>query len=300
MFCYDTDMQGLCFLNGSWISLDQATISITDLAVIRGYGAFDYLRTYRGLPFHLEDHLIRLKKSADTLGLSLPYSFEEIEEMINEGLEKTSYPETAIKLLLTGGVSEDQFNLAKSPTFCMMVYPLKLTPLKQYQKGIQVITTRNCRPMPQVKSTCYLPALAAFQKAQELGADDALYINQNDEILEGLTSNIFVVQKSRLITPHSEEILVGITREIVKRCAASDIPFEHAKLPVSDLPNWDEAFLTSSNREIMPIVAIDGTPIGDGTVGPMTKEIQRRFKAYTQEPGWLPLWTSLSVNNKFN
>ncbi|MGH2639859.1 MAG: aminotransferase class IV, partial [Rhabdochlamydiaceae bacterium] len=232
--------------------------------------------------------LVRLKRSADLLELSLPYSFQEIEAIIEEILGKTKFPETSLKLILTGGRSSNQFTLEGAPTFCVMAYPHKPFPIRQFKEGIAVCTTRHLRPFPQAKSTCYLTALAAMKQAKLQGADDVLYVNGHNEILEALTSNIFVVKQGKLITPLSDEILPGITREVLRRCAAPDIEVEIASLPFSELKSWDEVFMTSSSREVMPVVSIDNKPIGNGKVGPMSLEMLRRFKAYTETEDWTP------------
>lgn len=291
-------MKGLCFINDQWVELKDTTIPISDLGIVRGYGVFDYLRTYGGRPFHVQDHLIRFKRSAEILDLSIPYTFPEIETIIEEILEKTQFSETSLKLILTGGRSSDQFTLENAPTFCIMTYPHKPFPMRQLKEGITVCTTRLVRPLPQAKSTCYLTALAAMKQAKLQGAEDALYVNGQNEILEALTSNIFVVKQGRLITPISDEILPGITREVLRRCAAPDIEVKIAPLPLSEMESWDEVFITSSRREVMPLVAIDGKSIREGKVGPMTLEMSRRFQAYTETKEWAPLWEkTLQLNN---
>jgi branched-chain amino acid aminotransferase len=279
-------MEGLCFLNKEWVELDSASIPISDLGLVRGYGVFDYLRTYNGRPFHLLDHLTRLERSAEILDLTLPMTFQEIEAVVEEILRRTGFSETSIKLILTGGQSSDQFTYEDSPTFCVMAYPFKPFPNKYYEEGVAVCTTRALRSFPQAKSTCYLTAMAAMKKAKLAGAQDALYVNQQNEVLEALTGNIFVVKKGRLITPLSEEILYGITREVVRRCAEPDIEVEIAPLPLSEVESWDEAFITSTSREVMPVVSMDGRPIGEGKIGAVTKEMHERFKTYTNAENW--------------
>ncbi len=281
-------MEGLCFLNQQWVELECASIPISDLGTMRGYGVFDYLRTYGGKPFHLLDHLVRLERSAEILDLKLPLTFQEIEAIIVEILKRTGFSETSIKLILTGGQSSDQFTYENAPTFCVMAYPYKPFPNKFYDEGVAVCTTTALRSFPQAKSTCYLTAMAAMKKARLIGAQDALYVNQQNEVLEALTGNIFVVKEGRLITPMSEEILSGITREVVRRCAEPDIEVEIAALPLSELESWDEVFITSTSREVMPVISIDGKSIRDGKIGELTKEMQARFKAYTKGEKWPP------------
>ncbi|MGR3912415.1 MAG: aminotransferase class IV [Candidatus Rhabdochlamydia sp.] len=276
-------LDGLCFLNDEWLLLSKATLPLSDLSIIRGYAVFDYLRTYQRVPFHLNDHLNRLKKSADHVYLTLPYSLEHIASLIHEGIAKSPFPEVAVKILLTAGQSEDYLSPFSHPSFCILFTPLASFASECLEKGIKVITTRVLRPLPQVKSTCYLQALMALQKAKLEQADDALYVNAKEEVLEGLTSNIFVVSGGCLITPESPEILPGITRDIVKRCAGPDISVKTEPLPLAHFSDWDEMFMTSSTREVMPIVAIDHQLIGSGKPGPYTREMMRRFNLYTKK-----------------
>ncbi|MGR3973118.1 MAG: aminotransferase class IV [Candidatus Rhabdochlamydia sp.] len=274
--------EGLCFFNDQWILLSEAKLPLTDLSITRGYAIFDYLRTYHRRPFHLADHLQRLKKSADQVHLTLPYSFEHITALIHEGIAQTSFAEVSIKILLTAGGSQDHFFPENCPQFCIIMMPLPSVNPAHKEQGIHVITTRLLRVLPQVKSTCYLSALIALHQVKKHQVDDAVYVNAQEEILEGLTSNIFAVRQGCLITPESLEILPGITREIVKQCALPDIPVKIEPLPLAHFKDWDEMFITSSTKEVMPIVTFDHAPIGKGKVGPYTQEMIRRFHLYTQ------------------
>jgi branched-chain amino acid aminotransferase len=267
------------YVNGHYVTEADAKISILDLAILRGFGVFDYLRTYNGRPFHLWDHLLRLKYSAQHVGLSLPKNLSEIQEII-ETVQK--HDEASIKIIVTGGVSPDHFTLHES-NLIVFAYPLTPYPLSFFDEGIKVSTTRLSRPLPTSKTIQYMPAIVAIQQSK---AQEALYLNAQGEILEATTSNFFAFKDDTLYTCTSDEVLHGITLEVVLRLCAPHFPLKHQALRYQDIPAMQEAFITASNKEVMPVVQIDGAIIGSGTVGPRTKKIMELFRTYTQSANW--------------
>lgn len=277
-------MDRICYLNGSYVKEAEAKIPISDLGVLRGYGIFDYLRTYLGKPFHLGDHLLRLKYSADQIGLDVPESLEKIEEIISKLLQENHSPESSIKIVVTGGFSSDHMMPENQPTLLILAYPFKPFPKHLYENGIQVITSELLRLTPSAKTTHYTSAIMSLRKAHKKGAYDALYLNRNQEILEATTSNFFAFKDGVLITPASEEILFGITREIVLKIA----PFKIETRPIhyNEIGSLDEAFVCSTNREIMPISQIDGASL---KLGENTRALMEVFQDYICSGKWDPL-----------
>jgi branched-chain amino acid aminotransferase len=274
-------MGSIYYLNGVYVREDEAKIPIVDLGVVRGYGIFDYLRTYRGVPFHLWEHLLRLKYSAEQIGLHLPNTMEEIEKIILKLLCENNFPESSIKIVVTGGLSSDHMMPEKNSTLMILVYPFKPFPEEFYTQGIRAITTPLFRPVPFAKTTHYIPAIMALHKAREVGAHEALYLNAEREVLEATTSNFFALKKGTLITPASEEILYGITREVILKIASC--PVEIRPIRYEELASLDEAFISSSNREIMPISQIDDFCF---ELGPKTRELKEQFRNYTSQGSW--------------
>ena len=274
------------YLNGQFVKEAEAKISVLDLGLLRGFGVFDYLRTYHGRPFHLKEHLDRLSYSAHEIGLHLPYSLKEVESIILELLEKNGYAESSIKIILTGGVSPDHLLPQQESTLIILVYPLKPFPESCYVEGIKATTTTLSRSIPTSKTLQYTPAIIALQQAKAENAQEALYLNGNREILEATTSNFFVFKNGALCTPCSHEVLLGITREIVLRVVRDHFPVEIGPVLYGDIGAYEEAFITSSNKEVMPLVQIDGHRIGKGVVGPKTKRVMELFAAYTQRDSW--------------
>ncbi len=274
------------FIDGSYVDETDAKISVLDLSILRGFGVFDYLRTYAGKPFHLWDHLLRLQYSSVQLGLELPYTLEQISSIIAEVLRLNNFAETGIKIIATGGVSQDQFTPQKPATVIVFTNPLTCYPTEFFTNGINVVTTRLMRSLPHCKTTQYIPAIIVLQQGREANAKEALYINSQGEILEATTSNFFGVKKGKLYTCTSEEVLAGITREVVLKITKGYFHLCNEPIALDEIGQLDEAFITASNKEIMPVVAINNTPIGSGKVGTITHQIMDLFRSYTQQPSW--------------
>lgn len=274
------------YISGQYVSEEDAKISILDLAVLRGLSVFEYLRTYDRKPFHLQEHLERLNYSAKHLGISLPNTLLEIEEIIHNVQKLNNLTEASIKILVTGGISPDQFTPVAKGNLIVFAYPLTPYPPQYYTEGIKVITTKLNRSLPTSKTTQYAPAIVAMQRGREQSAMEALYLNAKEEILEATTSNFFAFKNDTLFTYCSEEVLIGITREVVLRLAAPHFNINTQAIPYSEIIDIDEAFITASNKEVMPVTQIDSLRIGSGKVGPKTKQIMELFRLYTQNSNW--------------
>lgn len=275
--------QPIYYINGKYVPESEAKISVFDLSILRGFSVFDYLRTYKKRPFHLWDHLERLNYSAENLKLKIPCSLEEIAKIIDSLIELNRLEEAGIKIIITGGVSTDQFT-PQTASLIILVFALTKYPKCFYTKGISAITTSLARSFPKLKTTQYIPAIVTLQANHQ--AKEAIYLNQARELLEATTSNFFCFKKNTLYTCNSDEILLGITREIILKLAAPKFPIKFFPITYEELSTVDEAFITSSNKEVMPIIKIDHHPIGTGEVGMKTKEMIELFKKYTQQPEW--------------
>lgn len=274
------------FIDGRYVSEQDATISVLDIGLLRGFGVFDYLRTYQGKPFHLWDHLERFKFSAETMGLTLPYSLEELVLIVSKVLELSCLPEASIKLVLTGGVSSDQFTPQGKSSLIIFAYPFKAAPEWCYREGVEVTTLPYARFLPMSKSTHYAPAIVTLKKERAHGPFETLYVNGAQELLEGTTSNFFGIKGDTLYTCATEEILTGITREVVFALAQKKFLLKLQAVRTTEIGELTEAFLTASNKEIIPVISIDHQRIGTGKIGPVTQELMRLFREYTQKEHW--------------
>ncbi|NMG21352.1 aminotransferase class IV [Brasilonema bromeliae] len=269
------------YVNGKYISSDQASLPLNDLGIVRGYGVFDYLRTYNGIPFKLQEHVQRLQKSAELIGLSLPCSTEELEAITQETLRHNNLPESNIRIVVTGGSSADFITPPEQPSLVVIVTPVTQYSAQYYEQGVKVITVQMERFIPQAKTLNYISAIMALQQAKRANAIDALYVNQQSHVLEGTTTNFFIFRDSQLITSQ-ENVLHGITRKVVLELAIKKLKVVERPISYSELKDCDEAFITSSNKEIMPVVQIDDLQISHGKPGENTQLLMHLFQDYTR------------------
>lgn len=286
--------QPIYYINGNYVPEGEAKLSVFDLSILRGFGVFDYLRTYKKRPFHLWDHLERLNYSAKNLRLKIPCSLAEIAKIIDSLIELNQIEEAGIKIIVTGGVSTDQFT-PQTASLIVLVFALTKYPKYFYTKGVSAITTSLTRSFPKLKTTQYIPAIVTLHDHQ---AEEAIYLNQARELLEATTSNFFCFKKNTLYTCNSDEILLGVTREIVLKLAAQRFPIQLRSITYEELSTIDEAFITASNKEIMPLIKIDHHQIGTGEVGVRTKEMIQAFREYTQQSEWKALSIPRHTVNK--
>jgi branched-chain amino acid aminotransferase len=271
----------ICYLNGKFTPLSQAKISIRDIGLLRGLSVFDFLRCYNGQPFLPNFHFQRFHNSARTVGLKIPYPDEAIKKIIIQLLVKNKLKEATAKIFLTGGESPDglSFNL-KTPTFFIIVSPAPVYPKSLFEKGAKLITYDHQREKATAKTSNYLTLLSLKKEKEKADALEILYTS-NGLILEGATSNFFLIKNKTLITA-KDNILLGTRRRLILQLARNKFKIEERPVKVSELKNCDEAFICSTTRNIVPVVKIDNYKIGDGQVGPITEElmglIQKKIK----------------------
>lgn len=275
---------GIYYVDGDYVDEAAAVLPVSDLIILRGYGVFDFLRTYNGYPFHLAAHAQRLRNSAALIGLDCPWSIGELGSIVKTTLEKNAYPESNIRMLITGGDSEDNISPGRHPRLLVMVNPLRPFPGKWYRDGIKIITTRLNRYIPGAKSIDYIRAIMTLRDARAAGAVESVYVSQDDRVLEGTTSNLFIVSGGSVITP-SDDILPGITREVLLDLLQPEFRPEVRPISLQELTGADEAFLSSSTKEVVPVVEVDGCSIGDLRPGPVTRRIMEIFREYTDNYG---------------
>lgn len=267
------------YIDGDYVEAQAARLPVDDLSVLRGFGVFDFLRTYGGRPFHLEDHLARLKRSAELIGLEVGRPLAEIAAIVHETLGRNGYTEANIRIVLTGGSSPDCFLPAGRPRLLVMVTPLVPPPEAWYRDGVEIITTPYSRYLPGAKSINYIPAIHAMQGARRQGAVEVLYVKPDGRVTECTTSNLFAVVGGRLLTPETD-LLPGITRQVLLGLDLP-LPAQIADLSLDALHAAEEVFLTASNKEVVPVVGIDQRPVADGRPGKRTREAMDRFRDYT-------------------
>jgi len=277
------DKDALWYVDGRWVHPHEATISINDTSVLRAYSVFESLRTYNRRPFHLDEHLTRLYRSAELIDLDIPYSRERIAAVVYEVIERNSYRHATIRILVTGGESEDGVLPTGNPLLLVLITPLGERDMQRFATGLKLITTHLQRIMPEAKTTNYIAAVRALKEAARHNANDALFVNEHGHVLEATRSNFFIFRADTLITPR-QGILIGVTRNVVLDLARDRFPIEERPIVLEELPRADEAFITSSSKEILPVVQIDDLVIGNGKPGPRTYELEQRFIEMVSDP----------------
>ena len=287
----DPDPNLKVWLNGDFVSAVDASLSIFEHGLLYGDGIFEGLRSYNGQIFDTQAHVKRLFESARALMIELPYSFEEIEQSLPATLEAngllTPDKDAYIRLVATRGVGMLGMSPTRAgrPNVFVIGMPLGIYRAEVYQQGMRAIissVTRNhpnAMP-PRIKSLNYLNNILAKIESHQAGVDEAIMLNQQGYIAEATADNVFIVRGGQLQTPPtSAGILEGITRAHVIRLAR-EAGFEvvEKNLERVDLYTADEAFLTGTAAEIVPLVEVDGRRIGTGQVGPVTKDMMGAYR----------------------
>lgn len=260
------------YIDGAFVPANQAVIPVDDLAVLRGFGVFDLVRTYGGKPFFLKEHIERLRNSAAEIGLHMPWTTRELIEIVSDTLAKNSYRESNIRIVVTGGSSPDFATPQDNPRLLVLVSPLPEFPASWYSDGVKIITLVTERFKPGAKSINYIPATIALEKARRKNAIEALYLDRQDYVLEGTTSNIFAFIGQALVTP-GRDILSGITRQVILDVAAEHFEVQIRDISRQELLKADEVFITGTSKGVVPVIQVDDTVIGRGAPGPLTRRL---------------------------
>ncbi len=278
-------MEVLIYLNGVLVPRGGARISPFDRGILYGYGLFETMRSYGGRVFSLDRHLARLMHSADKIGLDASLDPAALRQAIHKTLEANKLMDARIRLTVTAGEGERGLAPPTSGmlTIIVVAEELVLPPSQAYEDGISaavVSVRRNSQsPLSGIKSIGYLDNLLAHSEAVAAGADEAILLNERGFVAECSTSNIFLVVEGRLFTPSAESgILPGVTREEVIELALNLGIAVEEEIPLAQLLRANEAFLTNSIIEVMPIVEVDGKPIGTGKPGEVTKRLMAAYR----------------------
>jgi branched-chain amino acid aminotransferase len=275
---------GYVFLNGRFAAASRASVSVYDRGLLYGDGLFETMRAYRGKVFALEEHLDRLARSARVLGLPVPaYDWRAtIAELLRRNALHRR--DAWVRVTLTRGAADPDIlpPVPPRPTAIVMVKPVDPKLAAKQRRGVAVALLPYSRHgfIPEHKSLNYLPAVVGKVLAARHGAHEGLFVRNEHFLTEGTTSSLFVVQGKSLWTTPIGGILPGVTRRRVLELAErAQFRTLERELTTTDLLEADEAFLTSSVAEIVPIIEVDQTRIGDGTPGPLTRKLQRLYRA---------------------
>jgi branched-chain amino acid aminotransferase len=279
-----------CWVNGKLATRDEAKVSVYDHGFLYGDGVFEGIRFFNGRPFMLDEHLIRLRKSAQAIALKVPYDNQIITAAIEQVIDSFESDSGYLRLVVTRGVGPlglDPRGCAK-PSLFIMADQLSIISEQIRTEGAELIIASIRRlPSdgldPRIKSLNYLNQILARMEANRVGADEAVLLNQAGRIAEGTTDNIFIFTDGKLLTPPvTEGALEGITRNLVIQLAQqSGISVAESPLTSYDLYNADECFLTGTGAELIPVYKIDGRSV-KACPGPIFQQLEKRYQMMTE------------------
>ena len=259
--------------NGALVLPAQASISVFNPAIYGAFGVYESMQVANGVVFARDAHMQRLAHSAEIVGLRLPADLATFRRWIAEVLEANAATDCTLRLFVVGGDGDEAaaFIWPQPPT---------IFPATYYADGVAVITVEGERDLPQAKSLNTLVTFLARRRAQEQGVHEAL-LHHAGYLTEGSNSNLFAVIDGQVLTPPGEQVLSGVTRDLlVSLSQGHECAIREARLALADVSRWSECFITSTSRHVMPVTTLDGRPVGDGRVGPLTRRLAARFEDY--------------------
>lgn len=278
------------YLNNKFVTDEDAVISVFDHGFLYGDGVYETLRSYGPRIFMRDEHLSRLLRSAEAIGLTIPISMTSLADILHEAMIRnevgTEQRDAYLRVTVSRGTGDIGLDpaLCPSPTVVVMANPLVPPASHLYETGVNVIIASTKRNLPsalspQIKATNFLNNIQAKREAIAAGAFDSLLLNWEQHLTECTISNLFFALDGTLRTPALEcGLLDGITRMVVIRLAGElNMHVEEGRYTVDQLFQADECFLTNTTMEIMPVTSIDRRPVGDGTPGPLTQKLREQF-----------------------
>jgi branched-chain amino acid aminotransferase len=287
-------MSLVVYIDGAYVPKEQASVSVYDHGLLYGDGIFEGIRAYNGRVFKLDEHLRRLKVSAQFLHLELPLSLGDLREAILETLRRNELRDGYVRVLVTRGKGDLGLDPRKCarPMLVIIADSIQLFPPEVYEQGVELATASMRRPPPdvfpaQAKSLNYLNSILAKMEAIRQGFDEAIMLSTDGYVAECTGDNIFLVRAGGLVTPPPyASILEGVTRNTVIQAASQmEVPVHERLFTLVDVYSADECFLTGTAAEMVPVVKVDGRTIADGRPGPMTMRFSDHFRALTQTEG---------------
>jgi branched-chain amino acid aminotransferase len=284
-------MEEKVYLNGSLISHSKAFISISDHALLYGYGVFQGIRAYNGKLFLLDRHIKRLHDSAKVIGLEWKMAGIDFEKICNDTLAANKLMSARVRITVTNGINAAMpwVDASGEPTIIATAKPYTPIPEEKYNSGYKVgiATVRRMKqsPFSAIKSTDYLLNVVARMEATAKGWDETILLNDEGYIAEGGSGNIFFVREGKLVTPAANSgIIPGVTREVVMELAEGlSIGLTEGTVGLEIIKQCDEIFLTNANIEVMPVTAVrdesgNDIIIGNGKPGKVTRRLMEAYR----------------------
>lgn len=281
----------MIYLNGSLVPEEEAKVSIFDRGFLYGDGLFETMRAYAGKVFRLNLHLQRLFHSAQIISLPIPKTLRELEEAVYETLKANNLKDAHLRLTVSRGEGERGLDLPLSlhPNIIIVAKPLSPYPERWYEEGLRAVVVRVRREkdsaLSRIKSLNYLPNILAKLEAKERGADEGIMLNRDGHLTEATVSNIFLISQGKLLTPSLRSgPLPGITRKtVIELAPALGLEVSEREIKLSELMEAEEAFLTNSLREVVPLTQVNGCLIGQGRPGKITRMMAQAYSRAVAE-----------------
>lgn len=260
-------------INDDFMLQSEAQLHVSDLSIQRGYGIFDFFKVLDSKPIFLDDHLDRFYGSAGTMNLPVKYQRPELKEMLYELIRKNEMADAGIRINLTGGYAVDSYTVSK-PNLVVTQSSISFSQ-ENFEKGISLMTDDHQRQLPGVKTIDYLHAIYLQPQIKLANANDVLYFSQS-KIRECPRANFFLVKENGDVVTPAKEILKGITRK--KILEFNDMPIREEDVSIYELADAKESFITSTTKNVLPVLSIDGKPVGNGKPGETTRKINELLK----------------------
>jgi D-alanine transaminase len=273
----------LCYLNGDYLPLASARIPVLDRGFIFGDGVYEVVPAYRKRPFRLEQHLDRLQRSLAAVRIDHPFRRDQWRTLIERLIESAAPQDLTVYLQVTRGVAKRDFAFPANvmPTVFAMASPLNRPGADQRERGLRAVSVPDLRWLRcDIKSTSLLGAVLARQQAADRGLDEVIQ-HRDGRLTEGSASNVWVVKDSGVLAPPRDNlILEGIRYGFIQElCERALIPFEVRSISMDEVRSADELMLSAATREVLPIVELDGRPVGSGRPGPIYRQMRRGYDA---------------------
>ncbi len=275
------------YLNDRFVDRQDAVVSVFDHGFLYGDGVYESLRAYGGKFLLLSQHLHRLARSADAIGLALPLTERDWPALLHDCLAHNRLADAMVRITVSRGPGDIGLDpaLCPKPTLVITARPFRPYPEQLFDEGVSLAIVRTRRTAndaipSHVKSLNFLNNILAKREASAAGAFDALMLNVDGHLTECTTSNLFFVEGNRLCTPSLDcGLLEGVTRGLVLSLACEQgLAVEEDRYPAARLAAAAECFLTNTSMEIMPVTTLDGAPVGTGRPGPLTQRLRRLFQ----------------------
>lgn len=280
-------MGDVYYVNGQLVSHDEATVSVIDRGLLFGDGLFEIIRVYGGFPFQLNAHLQRLGWGARKIGFDLGVSLDVLKQACLDTLAANELKEAAIRVVVTRGMLADINHVSSTakPTVTVTCDEFHGHPTEFYDRGVEAVTVTDGRSdLAMVQTLNFLPNLLARKEAEQKKAFEALLVTKKGFVMSGSHTNVFAVLDGMILTPPvGERVPPGITREAVLNAAQKEgITVKEDAIMSEELHDAEEFFLTGTMCEVMPVISINGRPVGDGRPGHQTERLMKAYKLMTR------------------